>query len=413
MLNDIPSFARLWKLWHVGHRPFAQAGSDTLLLASPSGNTLWTCDNKIAKQIYSLPSVQTPVKSLEYLDIWGPTISTVEGQEWKNHRRAVTNGFNPSTYELVWEEAIFQTKGLIKHWKEGNDDHRVSNIHYWAIRLVLHILSGVLFNQRMQWNEESKQQSNQKMNSDRMSFPNALSTVVSRLGLILITPRVLLRLPINGLQEVGQALTDLTFYMESMRSRTIQKSEDIMARRRKSLLESIVLAGLPDSNLQNAPSSSLAKESQHMIPSNTTCIVNFSAATQNPNTWPKAKVTEEYRQQLHNSHAIDFEPRRWLEEVNRAREESFWPFAAGYRKCPGRRFAQVSIIAAVATLLKKNSIRLVVDEKTLIDHKGDADKAWMAVRERAMRRLEDDIEVYLTVGMKGSIPIEIVPHVSC
>ncbi|CAI6331421.1 unnamed protein product [Periconia digitata] len=503
-------FARLWRLWHVGHEPFSEVGSDTLLLASPSGNTLWTCDAMIAKQLYSSPTVQTPVESLKFLNIWGPSISTVEGQEWRAHRRAVTNGFNSFTYEMAWEEAVFQTIGLVESWKNDENNSMVSNVQHWTLRHALHVLSGVLFNQRIMWQTESRKEMNQPRGNDRQSFSNALITVVSRVGLIMVTPRILLRLPVKGLQQVGQALADLTFYLESMRASTVKESEIIMAQSRKSLLESIVLAGEFDAGNSDSPHNSLPKDSilgdifvtllaghdttgntlaftilllavypehqesiqaeldeilgdrasdqwscekdypsleqgitgaflkevlrlycpiefgirhtvaptqitdssgkQHTIPSNTTCVMNLSAASQNPSIWPRSNISDDSRRKLHNSHAIDFNPKRWLNEVKGTKHQMFWPFGKGYRKCPGRRFAQVSIMATIATLLKNHSIRLVVDEKTILAHGGNADQAHMATREKTICQLEDEVEVYLNVSMKGSVPVEIVPR---
>lgn len=465
----------------------------------------------VAKQIYSLPTVQMPVKSLKFLDIWGPSISTVEGQEWKAHRRAVTNGFNSSTYEMAWEEAILQTKELVKSWTGTDKDGTVLDVQHWTLRHALHVLSGVLFNQRMHWQTESKQESNKEADSHRQSFSNALITVVSRVGLIMVTPRFLLRLPVMGLPKVGEALKDLTFYLETMRDSTIERSEDIMARSRKSLLESIVLAGRVDINDPDCPYNSIPKESilgnifvtllaghettgntlaftmlllavypehqesiqaeldevlgdrsneqwicesdyprlergitgaflkevlriycpiefgirhtvaptqiidslgkHHTVPANTTCIMDFSAACQNPNIWSTKKVSEEHRRKLHHSHAIDFDPKRWSNEAIATRDESFWPFAKGYRKCPGRRFAQISIISTIATLLKTHCVKLAVDESTVLAHGGNEDKAWMAARDKAFHQLEDNVEVYLNVSFKGSIPIRIVSRV--
>jgi hypothetical protein len=80
-----------WGIWKAGYSPFQATGCDNLILASPKGNILWTCDPAIAKQLLTLhSSFQVPIDLIKFYDIWGPTVGSVEGQEWKNHRRIIT-----------------------------------------------------------------------------------------------------------------------------------------------------------------------------------------------------------------------------------------------------------------------------------------------------------------------------------
>jgi hypothetical protein len=65
---------------------------------------MWTSDLAIIKQLFSLHTVQVSVDMLSFYDIWGPTIGSVEGREWMNHRKVVTYGLNPSTLPTVWTE---------------------------------------------------------------------------------------------------------------------------------------------------------------------------------------------------------------------------------------------------------------------------------------------------------------------
>lgn len=477
------------------------------MLASPNGNTLWTCDTMIAKQLYSSPTVQAPVNALKWLDIWGPTISTVEGQEWKLHRRVITQGFNSSTYAAAWKEAIHQTNSLIDHWTDTKTGGTILVVHHWTSRLVLHVLSGVLFNRRIDWNMSHDKGTDRKGPNDRMSFETALFTVVSNVGLIFVAPRALLQLPIKYFQEVRGALADLTHYMQDMRSEMGRRSREVAAKPTKSLLESIVIAGMPGSDDISGQSSALSENSilgdifvtllaghetagntlafimlllaiypeyqeeiqidldrvlesrpqeewssendfptlykgilgavikevlrqycviqfgirttigptivtdlsgkQHRIPENTTCVMNFSAAFQNPAIWSRVAMPNERRKELHYSHAIDFDPRRWLRDGENMNIEHFWPFAAGYRKCPGRHFAQVEIVGVLAALLKNHSIELMVDEESLRNYGGNKEQAWKHTRDRAIRQLEDDVKVHLNVYMKEVLPIKL------
>ncbi|KAF2187597.1 cytochrome P450 [Zopfia rhizophila CBS 207.26] len=489
---------QLWRIWHVGYKPFEEVGSDTIILATPNGNVLWTCDPAVVKQLFSSPTVEIPVEVMKFVNIWGPTVSTVGGDEWKLHRRAIAYGLNPSINTTVWKEAIHQTNGLIDHWIQNHSV--VPVIEHWTSRLVLHVSSSVLFNQRIDWTEDP---GNVKSQSDHVSCETALFTVIDRMGLIFVVPRVFLKFPIKSFRKVHRSLTALTKYMQDMLSSTTNRIDEVANKPTKSLLESIVIAGTPGPHqpearplpeesvmgnlfvtlvsgyhtsgntlafallllaiypeyqteiqteldrhfgdrpqhqwsvehdypaLQKGFLGAVLKEvlrlycviefifritlapttvndstgRQHTIPQNTTCVINFSAALQNPSVWPQQQTSAERRTDLHNSHAIDFDPRRWLGDT--VDPTSYWPFGLGFRKCPGKPFAETVMVGTLATLLKSYSVELVVDERILRDSNGDQKEAWGKARDQAMRKLEDDIKVNLNVSMTEELPIRI------
>lgn len=67
--------------------------------------------------------------------------------------------------------------------------------------------------------------------------------------------------------------------------------------------------------------------------------------------------------------------RHLLGDNRNTRLDDFWPFAFGYRKCPGRIFAQVASIAALAALLKNPRLELVVVIERLAICKGNVEEA--------------------------------------
>jgi cytochrome P450 len=482
------------------------------MLATPNGNTLWTCDPVIMRQLYASPSVQMPVNLLAWLNIWGPTISTVEGETWRIHRRVITHGFNASTYEKAWKEAIHHTNGLLSCWDQPSIGNTVPNVQKLTLRLVLYILSGVQFNHRIEWkdkNLESELDEGLKPQGD--NFENALFTITSKIGLIFILPRIAFQLPIRTLRNIERSLQSLTQYMQHMRLEVLQKAEEIASKPTKSLLESIVLAGLPFPNQSEAPPPALTEQSvmgnmfvtlvaghetlsnslafillllavypeyqseiqadvdrifgarlqddwssetdratlqggimgavikealrlyspnvfgvritvaptlvtdslgrQHTIPKGTTCAVDFAAAFQNPSAWEPNATSIRERERLHNSHAIDFNPRRWLGSTEKANTDYYWPFGSGYRKCPGRHFAQTQLVAVLATIFKDYSLQLKIEDVVLDRFGGDKLEAWKHAREVAIQKLEDGVKVNLNVFMSEEVPITIVRRV--
>ncbi|KAF2877678.1 cytochrome P450 [Massariosphaeria phaeospora] len=235
--------SQVWNIWKFGYEPFQAVGSDSLCLATPNGNMLWTCDTAIIKQLFTLHTVQVPVKILKFYDIWGPTLGSVEGEEWKTHRKVVTYGLNPSTLPTVWNEAIHQTRTLIQRWAQ--DDSVIPVAKHWTSRLALHVIASVFFDMKLDWREYT-QAGKPPADGYRISFENALFTVVSRLGMIFIVPRTLMRiLPFKALQDTHIALTDWTKYMQQLRAKATDNIEEVAAKRNKTILESVVVAGTP------------------------------------------------------------------------------------------------------------------------------------------------------------------------
>jgi cytochrome P450 len=220
------------------------------MLATPNGNMLWTCDPAIIKQLFTLHSVQVPVDMLRFYDIWGPTVGSVEGEEWKTHRKVVTYGLNPSTLPMVWREAIQQTETLIQRW--AADEYVVPVVKHWTSRLALHTIASVFFDLKLEWKEYT-QADKPSAKGYSVTFPTALFTVLAHLGMIFMIPRTLLRtLPFKAFKETHTALTDLTKYIHQLRANATANLSSLTSKRNKTILESIVVAGTPNPSRKQA-----------------------------------------------------------------------------------------------------------------------------------------------------------------
>ena len=159
-----------------------------------------------------------------------------------------------------------------------------------------------------------------------------------------------------------------------------------------------------------------SKGETHAVPERTLCLLNFSAAFQNPGTWERRAISAERRAELHDSPALDFDPSRWLEsgDVTAATENNdgtvplLYPFGQGPHSCPGRLFAHVEMTAVLATILRNYSLELVVDEQTTRSCGGDEEMAWKKTRDQALRTLKDGIESNVSIQLLKELPIRIV-----
>ncbi|KAL6720900.1 hypothetical protein ACLMJK_002825 [Lecanora helva] len=506
--------AQVWNIWKVGYKPFQDVGSDTFVLATPAGNLLWTCDPKVVSELERQhPSSQLAVDLLKFFEVYGPTVGSVEGEEWRKHRKIITSGLNSATNIVVWKNTILQTSSLINHWLGLGG--KIPVMKHWTSRLALHVISDVFFRRQLSWRDSSND-SEPPPPGHQMSFEKALFTVLARLGTLYVTPRALLgKIPLKNIREAHIAFIEWTQYMEELRAETIERLDEISKIKHPSILESIVLAGTPDQSetgysplptesilgnifftllsghettgntmafalnilavypeyqeniqreldqllsqrpwqewtleqeyqsLQQGWLNAVLKEAMrlygvvqyvprnivapidvvdskgisHNIPEKTLCLMNFSAAFQNPTTWDRRAVPEHRRTSLHDSPALDFDPTRWLDKKegtarSQQRENSiapaFFPFGQGPHSCPGRAFAHVEMVAVLATILKDYCLELVIDEQTKQNHCDDEQAARDETRDRAFRNLVDDIETNISVQLLKDLPIKLV-----
>ena len=91
------------------------------------------------------------------------------------------------------------------------------------------------------------------------------------------------------------------------------------------------------------------------------------------------------------------------------------PFSDGYRSCIGRRFAQVEILAVLATIFKTWSVELDVSmflkEGETEENLGDARKkeVWAMADERARELMRTGMGTIVTIQLrKGKVPMRFV-----
>lgn len=209
------------------------------MLATPNGNMFWSCDNAIINQLFNAwPKCGVPLEIVQFFDIWGPTIGSVEGDEWKAHRKVVTAGFNSSMNATVWRETQHQVSSLTAHWTEKHDAV-VSVVRHWTCRLALHVISCGFFNMTLDWEDDNvgKTASNPRGDGHRIGFDRALPLMLKHLAVVFVVPRALLsRLPFRKVQEANLAFTEVTKYFKEMQAGAEADIEKLSERRNNTIL---------------------------------------------------------------------------------------------------------------------------------------------------------------------------------
>ena len=196
---------------------------------------LWTADNAVIDQLFKKhPAVEQPIELVKFYDLWGPTIGSVSGEYWKAYRRAVGAGFGNAMNKIVWDEAQHQIKTLAIHWID-KESSVIPVIADWTSTLALHVVSSGFFNKRLEW--EGHESTSNEAPGHRLTFDQALSTMLKRLAIIFMTPRVLLRqLPGAKFREASESFTEVTRYFQELRSGAMEHMEEIARKSNKTIL---------------------------------------------------------------------------------------------------------------------------------------------------------------------------------
>jgi cytochrome P450 len=189
------------------------------------------------------------------------------------------------------------------------------------------------------------------------------------------------------------------------------------------------------------------------VPANIMIRLCVSSVHRNPKFWPHGPPRDPQKPYFPpgnpDNDLEEFKPERWLRN-NKAEEEekpshdftseantahtnplspsptaspnslhtphkgAYIPFSEGHRACLGRRFALVSILAALAAILSQHSVELAVDEwasdeavgKMSVDERREV---WLRVRDRADYTWQNKMVTVITLQLRGaSVPLRVV-----
>ncbi|PLB46243.1 cytochrome P450 monooxygenase [Aspergillus steynii IBT 23096] len=108
------------------------------ILVTPTGYELFVADRDVARDIlYRRNDFPKPIHLLKPLDVFGKNIASVEGSEWKLHRKLVAKAFHEKVNEAVWTVSAEQTKAVLDNWLNG---HSVQSTRTDMTTLSLNVL---------------------------------------------------------------------------------------------------------------------------------------------------------------------------------------------------------------------------------------------------------------------------------
>jgi hypothetical protein len=179
---------------------------DTFLLVNPVQLYLKTSNAELVTQITTRRIDFTKPTEYGLVDIFGKSILTQEGQEWRRHRKIVGPSFSEKSNRLVFEESLSQTESMMKLWTtQGTNtkaELKVGNTSEDAATLSLHVICAAGFGVPQVWPNETEENLEEKglqafskfklTGGHTLSFKDALIQLLKHIfWFVLFTPSML------------------------------------------------------------------------------------------------------------------------------------------------------------------------------------------------------------------------------
>ena len=140
---------------------------DVYVQVTPQLNVMKISNAELAYQIASRKTdFLKPVAEYKIIDMFGKNLVTLEGQDWKRHKKIVGPSFSEKSNKLVFEESLRQAEGMIRLWSSQGDntqeDIKVENIHSDTAILSMHVICMAGFGVGQLWPGESPERLGEK-----------------------------------------------------------------------------------------------------------------------------------------------------------------------------------------------------------------------------------------------------------
>ncbi|KAH7360992.1 cytochrome P450 monooxygenase-like protein [Rhexocercosporidium sp. MPI-PUGE-AT-0058] len=235
ILRHVPGVRNWGWLWLIDRQgswslPRVAEGKygDTYLVVTPFIIFLKTSDAELGTQITTRKTdFLKPVQRYKIVDLFGKSILTQEGQEWKRHRKIVGPSFSEKSNRLVFEESVRQAEGMMDLWAEKNGNTRgtmtIENTAKDSATLSLHVICAAGFGVPTLWPNEGREKLGGKGIpgfSDRnltggheLSFQGGLTELLRQLvWFVIFPPWMLKNSPLKIHQSAYQAFHECTAY---------------------------------------------------------------------------------------------------------------------------------------------------------------------------------------------------------
>lgn len=192
--------------------------SPAFLIVSPGETQLIVSDADAADDILSRVRKDFLKSKAMYgiLEIFGPNVDSVNGEDWARHRRITAPPFNERNSGMVWKESLRQATDMLKSWT-GKGAKGVTDTPSSTLALALHVLTGAGFGKTYDFDASAVQEVSP---GHSMSYRDALKVVLGNLYGTVITVALGMQLPSfvipKGIRDIQAAVIEFKKYMIEM-----------------------------------------------------------------------------------------------------------------------------------------------------------------------------------------------------
>lgn len=202
--------------FHAKYSEFQRAGKDAYMQVAMTHTrpAIYVADPQAIKTmtLQKTRYMKDVVTFAGAIGMYGPNMASVEGEDWKRHRKANQRAFNEKNIQLVWSETEDIMRRLFDIWDQtGEDEIRVGSVPDMTEKLALLVIAMAAFGRRLSWKSED----DVVPEGRKMSFPQSLRTVSSSLTTRMIIPKWAENMT-EKTREVTTAFAEFGIYLKEM-----------------------------------------------------------------------------------------------------------------------------------------------------------------------------------------------------
>jgi len=196
-------------LWDNLYYLYRWAGADTILTVNAWGLMIYTAEPDVITQITTRRNdFPKPLRMYKILDIYGKSVISVEGKEWRKHRKVTSRPFDEKNNHLVWTESIEQVQAMLgTQVGEKHASEDLFNVPELAARMTLAVISKAGYGVKVPWKDEEDEASEKedqgagtldtawaagKKYGHTLSYPDAMRELADKIFFMLLIPEFIL-----------------------------------------------------------------------------------------------------------------------------------------------------------------------------------------------------------------------------
>jgi cytochrome P450 len=159
---------------------------DAFMVVHPGGVQLCVSN---ADTIYEILQRRTDfrrnMEEMAVLNVYGKNLSTVDDQEWQQHRKMTGVTFTEKNNEVVWEQSLKQATGMLEYWTQ-RAEQPIRSTHNDTKIFILNVLAAALFNKVYEFEGQAETRTEKHVGDTSYQYRESLSIILSSIIQIFI-----------------------------------------------------------------------------------------------------------------------------------------------------------------------------------------------------------------------------------